>query len=85
MLERRARFESSYRSWSTFMTDREKTPINIFVLGNVDCGKSTLSIQLLHKCGGIDRRTLEKLTREAIEVGTWFHPQRMLISVDDDA
>ena len=48
--------------------EKEKTPINIVILGHVDSGKSTVSGHLIYKCGGIDRRTMEKFEREAAEV-----------------
>ncbi|EHB18413.1 Serine protease DESC4 [Heterocephalus glaber] len=49
---------------------KEKTPINIVVIGLVDSGKSTTTSHLIHKCGGIDKRTIEKFEKEAAEMGT---------------
>lgn len=49
---------------------KEKTHINIVVIGHVDSGKSTTTGHLIYKCGGIDKRTIEKFEKEAAEVGT---------------
>ena len=48
----------------------EKTHINIVVIGHVDSGKSTTTGHLIYKCGGIDKRTIEKFEKEAQEVST---------------
>ena len=47
---------------------KEKTHINIVVIGHVDSGKSTTTGHLIYKCGGIDKRTIEKFEKEAQEV-----------------
>ncbi len=47
---------------------QEKTHINIVVIGHVDSGKSTTTGHLIYKCGGIDKRTIEKFEKEAQEV-----------------
>uniref|UniRef100_A0A2K6UZW7 Tr-type G domain-containing protein n=1 Tax=Saimiri boliviensis boliviensis TaxID=39432 RepID=A0A2K6UZW7_SAIBB len=47
----------------------EKTHINIVVIGYVDSGKSTTTGHLSYKCGGIDKRTIEKFEKEAAEMG----------------
>jgi len=47
----------------------EKTHINIVVIGHVDSGKSTSTGHLIYKCGGIDKRTIEKFEKEAQEMG----------------
>ncbi|RMX53976.1 hypothetical protein pdam_00014908 [Pocillopora damicornis] len=47
---------------------KEKTHINIVVIGHVDSGKSTTTGHLIYKCGGIDKRTIEKFEKEANEV-----------------
>jgi len=39
---------------------KEKAHINIVVIGHVDAGKSTTTGHLIYKCGGIDKRTIEK-------------------------
>ncbi|CAF1033548.1 unnamed protein product [Adineta steineri] len=48
---------------------KEKSLINIVIMGHVDSGKSTLSGHLLYKCGGIDKRTIEKFEKEIAEMG----------------
>ena len=48
----------------------EKIHINIVVIGHVDSGKSTTTGHLIYKCGGIDKRTIEKFEKEAQEVIT---------------
>ena len=47
----------------------EKVHINIVVIGHVDSGKSTSTGHLIYKCGGIDKRAIEKFEREAQEMG----------------
>ena len=47
---------------------KAKTHINIVVIGHVDSGKSTSTGHLIYKCGGIDKRTIEKFEKEAAEV-----------------
>lgn len=41
----------------------------ITVIGHVDSGKSTTTGHLIYKCGGIDKRTIEKFEKEAAELG----------------
>jgi elongation factor 1-alpha len=48
---------------------KEKTHINLVVIGHVDSGKSTTTGHLIYKCGGIDKRTIEKFEKEAAELG----------------
>ena len=48
---------------------KEKTHINLVVIGHVDAGKSTTTGHLIFKCGGIDKRTIEKFEKEAEELG----------------
>jgi len=48
---------------------KEKIHINIVVVGHVDAGKSTTTGHLIYKCGGIDKRTIEKFEKEAKEMG----------------
>merc|ERR1739838_1196457 len=45
------------------------THINIVVVGHVDSGKSTTTGHLIYKCGGIDKRTIEKFEKESSEMG----------------
>merc|ERR1712096_480735 len=47
----------------------DKIHINIVVIGHVDSGKSTTTGHLIYKCGGIDKRTIEKFENEAAEKG----------------
>ena len=47
---------------------KEKFHINIVVIGHVDSGKSTTTGHLIYKCGGIDKRAIEKFEKEAAEV-----------------
>jgi elongation factor 1-alpha len=46
-----------------------KIHINIVVIGHVDSGKSTSTGHMIYKCGGIDKRTIEKFEKEATELG----------------
>ena len=43
--------------------------ISCAVIGHVDSGKSTTTGHLIYKCGGIDKRTIEKFEKEAAELG----------------
>mmetsp|Transcript_12393 Transcript_12393/g.12437 ORF Transcript_12393/g.12437 Transcript_12393/m.12437 type:complete len:450 (+) Transcript_12393:68-1417(+) len=48
---------------------KAKEHINLVVIGHVDAGKSTTTGHLIYKCGGIDKRTIEKFEKEAAEMG----------------
>ncbi|OLY82571.1 Elongation factor 1-alpha [Smittium mucronatum] len=48
---------------------KEKAHLNVVVIGHVDSGKSTTTGHLIYKCGGIDKRTIEKFEKEANELG----------------
>jgi len=48
---------------------REKTHINLVVIGHVDSGKSTTTGHLIYKLGGIDKRTIEKFEKESSDMG----------------
>ncbi|XP_077363571.1 elongation factor 1-alpha-like [Festucalex cinctus] len=48
---------------------KDKIHINIVVIGHVDSGKSTSTGHLIYKCGGIDKRAIEKFEKEAHEMG----------------
>jgi elongation factor 1-alpha len=48
---------------------KDKLHINLVVIGHVDSGKSTTTGHLIYKCGGIDKRTIEKFEKEANEMG----------------
>merc|ERR1739838_1289048 len=58
---------ASFKSYK--MAKGEKAHINIVVIGHVDSGKSTTTGHLIYKCGGIDKRTIEKFEKEAQEMG----------------
>jgi len=45
--------------------NKEKTRVNLIVIGHVDSGKSTSTGHLIYKCGGINERELQKLETEA--------------------
>ncbi|VDM01788.1 unnamed protein product [Schistocephalus solidus] len=57
------------RSVPVVAMSKEKIHINIVVIGHVDSGKSTSTGHLIYKCGGIDKRTIEKFEKEAQEMG----------------
>jgi len=46
-----------------------KIHVSLVVIGHVDAGKSTTTGHLIYKCGGIDKRTIEKFEKEAAELG----------------
>merc|ERR1712066_1210211 len=48
---------------------KEKQHLTIVVIGHVDSGKSTSTGHLIYKCGGIDKRTIEKFEKEAADMG----------------
>jgi len=48
---------------------KDKLHINLVVIGHVDSGKSTTTGHLIYKCGGIDKRTIEKFEKEAANMG----------------
>eukprot|EP00960_Hanusia_phi_P041055 754809-Hanusia_phi.AAC.10 len=48
---------------------KEKHHCSIVVIGHVDSGKSTTTGHLLYKCGGIDKRVIEKFEKEANDMG----------------
>merc|ERR1712215_513278 len=52
-----------------FIMGKEKIHISIVVVGHVDSGKSTTTGHLIYKCGGIDKRTIEKFEKESSEMG----------------
>ena len=49
-------------------SDRRRSCL-VSVIGHVDSGKSTTTGHLIYKCGGIDKRTIEKFEKEAAELG----------------
>jgi len=48
---------------------KEKKNISLVVIGHVDAGKSTTTGHLIYKCGGIDKRTIEKFEKDAAAMG----------------
>lgn len=48
---------------------KDKIHVSLVVIGHVDAGKSTTTGHLIYKCGGIDKRTIEKYEKEAAELG----------------
>jgi elongation factor 1-alpha len=48
---------------------KDKVHVNLVVIGHVDSGKSTTTGHLIYKCGGIDKRTIDKFEKEATEMG----------------
>jgi hypothetical protein len=42
--------------------------INVVVIGHVDSGKSTTTGHLIYKCGGIDKRTIEKFEKVRLHI-----------------
>lgn len=51
------------------MQKKGKVHINLVVIGHVDSGKSTTAGHLIYKCGGIDKRTIDRYEKEAAERG----------------
>lgn len=49
--------------------DKGKKKISVVVIGHVDSGKSTSTGHLIYKCGGIEKRAIEKFEKEAQEMG----------------
>ena len=61
---------------------KEKTHINIVVIGQVDSGKSTTTGHLITlKWGEIDKRTIEKFEKEAQESGKVFYSSLALLLI----
>jgi len=48
---------------------KDKVHVSLVVIGHVDAGKSTATGHLIYKCGGIDKRTIEKFEKESAEMG----------------
>eukprot|EP01133_Synstelium_polycarpum_P013082 gene13082-15388_t len=48
---------------------KSKPHLNLVVIGHVDAGKSTVSGHLIYKCGGVDKRIMEKLEEESRRIG----------------
>ena len=58
---------------------KDKTHINIVVIGHVDSGKSTTTGHMIYQCGGIDKRTIEKFEKEAQEVNITLFSQKIWV------
>lgn len=48
---------------------KQKPHVSLVVIGHVDSGKSTTTGHLVFKCGGVDQRVIDKLEKEAKELG----------------
>ena len=57
------------RCSSCISAGKEKTHANLVVIGHVDAGKSTTTGHLIYKCGGVDKRTIQKFEEEAAQTG----------------
>ncbi|KAH8045375.1 hypothetical protein JL722_14270 [Aureococcus anophagefferens] len=65
---------------------KEKTHINLVVIGHVDAGKSTTTGHLIYKCGGIDKRTIEAERERGItiDIALWkFESPKFYFTVID--
>merc|ERR1711977_527457 len=62
-------FYNTSTNAKTLNMGKEKDRINLVVIGHVDSGKSTTTGHLIYKCGGIDKRTIEKFEKESSEAG----------------
>lgn len=49
--------------------EKERTHINIIIIGHIDSGESSTTGHVIYKCGRIDKRTIEKFEKEATEMG----------------
>lgn len=58
---------------------KDKLHINTVVIGHVDSGKSTTTGHLIYKCGGIDKRAIEKFEKEAHEVSDNSNSKQTLL------
>ncbi|KAJ6228948.1 elongation factor 1-alpha 1 [Anaeramoeba flamelloides] len=48
--------------------NKQKPNLNVVFLGHVGCGKSTIQGHFIYKCGGIDKRSIDKYEKE----GSWM-------------
>jgi elongation factor 1-alpha len=51
------------------MGKEKENHVRLVVIGHVDSGKSTSTGHLIYKCGGIEKRVIEKFEKEAEEMG----------------
>ena len=63
------RSKKIYKSYKEKMSKKLKDHVSLVVIGHVDSGKSTTTGHLIFKCGGIDKRTIEKFEKESAEMG----------------
>jgi translation elongation factor EF-1alpha len=49
--------------------------VNVVVIGHVDSGKSTTTGHLIYKCGGIDKRAIEKFEKEVSQLSMHLGPR----------
>merc|ERR1711884_252597 len=72
LLQPKSSFDQQARTNTTTIKmpkGKDLTHINIVVIGHVDSGKSTTTGHMIYKCGGIDKRMIEKFEKEAQEMG----------------
>merc|ERR1711931_605665 len=72
LLQPKSSFDQQARTNTTTIKmpkGKDLTHINIVVIGHVDSGKSTSTGHMIYKCGGIDKRMIEKYEKEAQETG----------------
>ena len=65
-------WHSSYtaKQYNNIMT---KDLISLVVIGHNNSGKSTTTGHLIYKCGGVDKKTIDKYERECNELGKPSH------------
>lgn len=56
-------------SSSIAMNQNPRTRISIVVIGHANSGKSTTTGHLIFKCGGVDKKTIDKYEKEATDQG----------------
>ena len=52
---------------------KDKIHISLVVIGHLNAGKSTTTGHLIYKCGGVDKKTIDKYERESNELGRASH------------
>lgn len=61
--------ENTHHTTNMPTSDEEKPHISIVICGHIDSGKSTTTGRLLYELGGISERELEKMRKEAQDIG----------------
>ena len=51
------------------MSDTSRTRISLVIIGHKGSGKSTTTGHLIFKCGGIDKKTIDKYEKESNDIG----------------